>query len=940
MQSQRSESSSSEEEDSGRKPPFPAEHKVARTRLAKARRSGDEVLEGTALVEMGELKLRSAKYARALQRAEAAMEIFPQAAGKAESVRLIVRIHLAQHNILEAYKLLEKIVAFQRTPRDPKAVAILKLTWAEVLLLLERPEQALREGNTALEDFSALADEAWEAVADQIIARVSLQLGKTRHVRRGLQLAEKALKFFKGISDAGEEAATLLLISQLHLAQQEYEDAHLFAKVSADLSRSQGAVSREAAAQQQMASVMLAQGADPEAAGSFAKQAVTKCRKNGDMLGEISAHQVVASAYQAEGLVNLALEALNEALAMARKLGLRHLISTLLEAIVKVYDPEGALDVMREEEELARRSGDTQRELLALRRVALQMVLLERFQEAVQTAEEAVELARAAGDRRSEAMAMQLLGEVNKSCGQPEESLDCLLHARTLFQEAGDVSGEASVLELVVQVHEELKHDTKAQQFLEERQKLYHEAGWHEREAHTLMAMAKILIRNRGAIRAVEKAREAIALYGELDDEGRAFTAGAMLELAEIKSSNIRYVREAPEDMRRAQELYRQINDAAGQARALKAMASLHREKENDVQAIKTLNEAREICRKAGDKREEAQAALEVSNFRMDQIQKVFERQMEPDRNMIQAAIDATLETVPLFQAIGDTQQQASSLLLLAGLYVDIDEGELAQPFAEEALQLGVREKITHLEANALLGVAQAHLNLHEGEQAKKCALGARELFEQMGDEDGVDRATIVVEQVKSCPKEPKVRKKKAASKPLAAAPVQQDEVIPRSTSGRTREKGRFSALMEMHDTELKAEKEAEEKQQRREELLTRPSAKNSLPNQEQRRLDLLNSSKTPSGGQGEDGQVELRLSDVLQHVRPDWKEKDVKSVQEKFGLIGICTPQDLYEHLQSGGVNGINGRLKKAGQKQLRNDTLAALFGTLDEFYCGQNFG
>lgn len=412
----REESSSSEEEDTAQKPPFPAELKVARTRLAKARRSGDEVLEGTALVAMGELKLRSAKYGRALQRAQAAMDVFPQAAGKAEAVRLIVRVHLAEHNVLEAHKFLEeKMILFQRTPRDAKAVAILKLSRADVCSALERTEQALREGNEALSEFQRLADEAWEAICNQTVARVSLQLGKRRHVVRARRLADKALKFFKSIGDADEEAATLVLISQLHVANQEYEDAYLFAKASNDLSRARGALSREAAAQQQMSSVMLAQLGDPEAAGSLAKQAVTKFRKNGDVLGEISAHQVVASAHQAEGLVNMALEALNEALTLARKLGSRHLISTLLEPIVKIYDPEGALDVMREEEELARRSGDPKRELAALRRVTLHQVALERFEDALQTAEDAVQLMRAAGDVRGEAIAMQLLGEVSKT---------------------------------------------------------------------------------------------------------------------------------------------------------------------------------------------------------------------------------------------------------------------------------------------------------------------------------------------------------------------------------------------------------------------------------------------------------------------------------------------------------------------------------------------
>jgi len=320
---------------------------------------------------------------------------------------------------------------------------------------------------------------------------------------------------------------------------------------------------------------------------------------------------------------------------------------------------------------------------------------------------------------------------------------------------------------------------------------------------------------------------------------------------------------------------------------------------------------------------------------------------VEPDAQSQQDAIDAFLETVPLLQALGDVPQHLTSLLLLSGLYVDKDEGEYAQQVAEEALQLAVKEHETHFEAHALLGVAKAHLSLHEGEQAKQCALGARELFEKLENEDGIDQATIVVENAKVCPKEPKKRTKKIAPSPTLATTAQQDEAIPHSNSTRSAGRGRFSSMMESFDSEIKAEKDAikdaMEKQQRREELLTRSSPQKNVPDQEQRKREIANSFRGTAGGQAQEGEEELpelKLSDVLKHVKPDWKEKDVCSVQDKLGMIGIGSPMDLYEMLQSVGVGGINTRLKQANQKQLKAETLNALFVSLDEFYQRTSFG
>lgn len=67
-------------------------------------------------------------------------------------------------------------------------------------------------------------------------------------------------------------------------------------------------------------------------------------------------------------------------------------------------------------------------------------------------------------------------------------------------------------------------------------------------------------------------------------------------------------------------------------------------------------------------------------------------------------------------------------------------------------------------------------------------------------------------------------------------------------------------------------------------------------------------------------------LTDVLRSVRPDWTPKDLAAVQEKLGKIHITTGNDLFSMLSTQGPQGLNTRLRDAGLKALKVDTLDAL--------------
>merc|ERR1712203_222775 len=65
-------------------------------------------------------------------------------------------------------------------------------------------------------------------------------------------------------------------------------------------------------------------------------------------------------------------------------------------------------------------------------------------------------------------------------------------------------------------------------------------------------------------------------------------------------------------------------------------------------------------------------------------------------------------------------------------------------------------------------------------------------------------------------------------------------------------------------------------------------------------------------------------LTDVLQCVRPDWGRADLRQVQQKLAKIQVHNTWDLMDQwLVDETFENVNHRLREAGQKALKSETL-----------------
>merc|ERR1711920_105718 len=108
------------------------------------------------------------------------------------------------------------------------------------------------------------------------------------------------------------------------------------------------------------------------------------------------------------------------------------------------------------------------------------------------------------------------------------------------------------------------------------------------------------------------------------------------------------------------------------------------------------------------------------------------------------------------------------------------------------------------------------------------------------------------------------------------------------------------------------------------------PSRMVNEPNQDERRQQLLAAmearSMTPKIPMVEQP-IQSHLKTVLQQVRPDWTGSELATVQEKLASVKIDTFQELKRALnEDDGVRGLNNKLKDAGKRPLKVQTLEAL--------------
>mmetsp|Transcript_115051 Transcript_115051/g.289441 ORF Transcript_115051/g.289441 Transcript_115051/m.289441 type:complete len:2055 (-) Transcript_115051:117-6281(-) len=915
--------------------------RIAKLKLAKVKGMGQP--EAIAALHVAEHFVALGRHVDAATFAKDALAIFQEigemkgSLGQARVARLLAKVHLAQEEPCEAYDVCKDQLAHSTKLSNSAAEAKARLALVDVNIELGRPKQAIREATASLEAAKDAQDRRGMVAAQQALASASLKISGTGGIKKAKQALDDALTSVRESGDVQDEALVLLEMCKVLVSKQEQEEAYNMAENAASLARRVGCKRTEAAAQREVASILV--HVEMGMAVQAAEDAIRLCNEIGDVLGEIASRHVAASVYLASDRLLDAQETAETALTLARELGDRREIKACMQDVMQLRVVEGqterALEAAQEELELAKEDGtDLRRELAAMQRVVSMQLTLDDGEAALKSAEAAVEL-EAGDDKKVEGWAFQLLAEVHLAAKRYTETLSALSKAIAMMQEQNDPQAIAGMLHLMFDIHAERGNESEALRARQSLRVVYQEAGWKDQEADTLMMLAEIILQVRGPREAAKLAKDAVAICKDIDD--KAGEAAGMLVLAQCQVAS-KASTDALRSTVTARRLFQSLFDAAGESQALLTAADVYTRNGASDEAVRVAKEAQKICQKAGETKAEADALETIANLRLFVLQKEEESGRQPKHDMVKDAIEATKELDAFLEKLGDAEdRRGMAMVQLSSLQLMAQEPEEALKTAEQNLELSVKLDRPVPMGQALLSMSQAHQALGSSKEALQAAEDAVSLFEQLGEHDLVKAARQAVDNAKKPPPAMRSKTAGAAQQGESSKKAKPNEMVNRDMHSLHQSNGSTSSAWPQQSQQQPASGPRRgfssaagvEVERRRPRVQLRPpSPEYKEPNQERRRQQLLAAMEARAAPRipEPESPTQTQLRFVLQKVRPDWNNSELVLVQEKFSAIQIDTAPELFRQLNQLGVRGFNQKLKDCGKRPLKKETLEAL--------------
>jgi len=352
--------------------------------------------------------------------------------------------------------------------------------------------------------------------------------------------------------------------------------------------------------------------------------------------------------------------------------------------------------------------------------------------------------------------------------GRTVDALAALDEVRAQRKAAGDVRGEISVLYAVMEI--QMKTGALADVLLtaQELQDTVRGLGDQRSEGECLNIIANISLKSGKTKNALRVAHEALSLL-ELDMRGQVDVLRTVVHCTLLRSDYDAAIDAA----RRVVRNYQELGDKRGEAVAHNLVARALLQKEHPRQALKSASEGRSLFQQLGDGEGEVEilhtvvhahivagAAVEAMNSAAElrSIARAFgpEREaaacnvMASSRLSSKEAFQAATDAKALYRKLGDKVGEAIALHTLARVQFARKQAS-AFDDANRAAALFNELGDPASEAAALMTVAQNSKNTESGIRAAcLAATGALNIYQRLGDDDGVARASQLLQQAKA----------------------------------------------------------------------------------------------------------------------------------------------------------------------------------------------
>ncbi len=433
-------------------------HELARTAYQGALTLADGLsAEGEALHDLGDVEL-------AAQRPREAISLYRQAhdkrqeAGETEeaayTLLMLGRAYEADQNFEGAEAAFAERLDLLRLEQgsDPLAEGVTLHYLANVRLSLERPDEAIKLYEEALQLKRASGNTQEIAATMVAIARMQRQVGTEE---AALKIYEECLETLRSMSerDWNAEAVTLEEIAEIHRDRGEPRDASDRYREVADSRRLSGDGRGSAFALLTLSGV-LKELKEPAAAEAASLERLSILQSLDEDLGwqeGITLHSL-GDLRRMQGDMSAAIDYYHQAVDLLRTADMSSGLEVTLHNLGSALSREGrhaeAIEAYEESAALFRELGQTEDEALVLQGLGRVLVNAERFTEAEEAFRERLRILQdlPVGDLNQEGITRHDLAGALVSQEKSEEAAELLRDAVSLKKEAGNVIGAARSL--------------------------------------------------------------------------------------------------------------------------------------------------------------------------------------------------------------------------------------------------------------------------------------------------------------------------------------------------------------------------------------------------------------------------------------------------------------------------------------------------------------
>lgn len=329
---------------------------------------------------------------------------------------------------------------------------------AEVHFRAKKMDRGLMQAKEALQIFRGAGNAEKEAATQYAIigAHFSSNAGIV------LTAAEELTDLFHKQKKEFEEGKVAKIVADVRLAEGELDEALSSAKRARNLFKSCNAKKQEAAAMVMISRIQLQSGNSPVALET-AKDALELCKSaRGFPWVEEEALRAMTEAGMKLGIGRGALEAANNTLDAARKIGDQYGEASALHSLSQIYlesrDTKNAVEHAMAELEVCQESGNLGGEASAWYNLATAAFMQDPYSEdGFMQVQEAVNLYRAVDDKAGYAAALHLWAHALFMNGSLEEGLKVAREAMQMLQSVGDLSQKEELMHTIEQARSNIQ---------------------------------------------------------------------------------------------------------------------------------------------------------------------------------------------------------------------------------------------------------------------------------------------------------------------------------------------------------------------------------------------------------------------------------------------------------------------------------------------------